>query len=308
MKAYSVKPRLNIPNILLLGEKGHGITTAMLYLESEYGVKGMSKSSPFLSEGLNADNTAINSGKVAALIYQEVPVYYGVKTLEEFDVIMREELADFVVYIDARERLTKSGKYQTDTSQKITKDASHVVVENNGTITDFHRKLDGIMAGMGVKKLIKMTRVECTDEKILLTSNSTSFVNETCEEVKELDVAQLKALRKTMLKAAKEKGVKVTRTLKDKEFNALMDEVVSPREIYLARFATLRNNWAIKMKTGIRMGCSDDMELELLGDLKNELHKMLYRSEPLSRALEVKFALMRANERLSNEGLVAISI
>ncbi|OUV22848.1 MAG: hypothetical protein CBC55_02090 [Gammaproteobacteria bacterium TMED95] len=308
MKAYSVKPRLNIPNILLLSEKGHGITTAMLYLDSEYGVKGMSKSSPSFSEGLNADNTAINSGRVAALIYQEVPVYYGVKTLEEFDVIMREELADFVVYIDAKERLTKSGKYQTDTSQKITKDASHVVVENNGTISDFHRKLDGIMAGMGVKKIIKMTRVECTDEKISLTSNSTSFVNETCQEVKELDVVKLKALRKTVLKAAKEKGVKVTRTLKDKEFNALMDEVVSPREIYLARFATLRNNWAIKMKTGIRMGCSDDMELELLGDLKNDLHKMLYRSEPLSRALEVKSALMRANERLSDEGLVAINI
>lgn len=308
MKAYSVKPRLNIPNILLLGQEGHGITTAMSYLESEYGVNGVSKSSASVTEELRTDSVAVNNGIVAALVYQKVPVYFGVNTTEEFDAIMREGIADFVVYIDSQKRLTEKGVYLTDTSQKITKDAAHVIVENNGTISDFLRKLDGLMAGMGIKKLIKMTRVECSEENITVSSNCTSFVNESCQIVKELDVEELKCLRKKIIKEAKERGVKVKRTLKDKEFHALMDESVSPRKLYLARFATLRNNWAIKIKTGIRMGCSNDMELELLGDLKADLHKMLHRSQPLSRALEVKTMLLAAHDALNREGLISISI
>ena len=50
------------------------------------------------------------------------------------------------------------------------------------------------------------------------------------------------------------------------------------------------------------------MELELLGDLKADLHKMLHRSQPLSRALEVKTMLLAAHDALNREGLISISI
>lgn len=339
MKAYNVKPRLNIGNILVIGEAQHGKDTLMDYLEEKYGVQGWSSSwfaanrfmvEEFAKEGKHYSDPADcyadrgahrdfwfdrieefntpDKAKMAKLILMERPVYNGMSSYKEFLAAQKEELFDIIIYVDAKARLEKEGTYKPDTTLKIPKSEAHIVIENNGTKEQFFSKIDGLMKAMGISELIKMEYIADSDDEIVVRSSCTSFVNVSCKEVRELPVDHIVMHRKALIKKAREAGVKVKRSLQDVDVERLVADAKGARELYLANFQTLRQNWQNKLKTGVRKGYSDDLEIEFLGDLKNRMDAMLRRSQPLSLLLDIHEGLIRVDEMLDSGDLTSVTI
>lgn len=69
--------------------------------------------------------------------------YIGMRDLEEFE--NSKTLFDLVIYVDASERVKP-----IDPTMKIPKSMADIVIENNGTIKEFHEKIDRIKEVLSV--------------------------------------------------------------------------------------------------------------------------------------------------------------
>lgn len=174
------------PKLLIIGEAQHGKDELMKYLSTHYDYHGWSSSyfaaCAFMVERMKA-RTGIVYGSVEAcyadrqspehrqIWFEEIeayntpdktrmatemlaerPIYNGMRSDKEFYANKAAGTFDFIVYLDATERLKAAGTYVPDKTLKIPRSEADVVMENNGTLAELFTKADRLMAVMGIPK------------------------------------------------------------------------------------------------------------------------------------------------------------
>lgn len=178
---------MQLPHLLIIGEAGHGKDELMGYLASQYGYEGWSSSffaaHAFMRERM-LERTGINYGTVLdcyndrrspehrQIWFEEIedynaddltrmatemlaqrPVYNGMRSDKEFYGCKAANLFDFVLYLDATERLKAEGKYVPDKTLKIPKSEADAVMYNNGSLDDLALKADHLMKLMRIPRI-----------------------------------------------------------------------------------------------------------------------------------------------------------
>lgn len=175
------------PKLLIIGEARHGKDELMQYLAKNYGYLGWSSSyfaaCHFMVERMRERTGIIYDSvedcyadrqspehrqiwfeeierfndpdrtKMANTMLSQRPVYNGMRSDKEFYANKAANTFDFIIYIDAKERLVREGKYKPDPTLKIPKSEAHAVLYNNGTLAEFHRKGDALMKIMGIPRI-----------------------------------------------------------------------------------------------------------------------------------------------------------
>ena len=175
------------PKLLIIGEARHGKDELMQYLAKNYGYLGWSSSyfaaCHFMVERMRERTGIIYDSvedcyadrqspehrqiwfeeierfndpdrtKMANTMLSQRPVYNGMRSDKEFYANQAAGTFDFVLYIDAKERLIREGTYVPDKTLKIPKSAADGVLDNNGTLAEFHRKGDALMRMMGIPRI-----------------------------------------------------------------------------------------------------------------------------------------------------------
>lgn len=153
-------------NIVIFGHKQHGKDTACEYLESKFGVRFISSSffacQKFLFEQMRdryetieecfadrvnhrkywyeaiRDYNTPNKTKLGSQLFAEYDIYCGIRDLEEFDALKAAGLVSLSIFIDASGRLEK----ESSESMKLDIEHADIVITNNGTLEQFHGKLN----------------------------------------------------------------------------------------------------------------------------------------------------------------------
>lgn len=153
--------------ILIIGHAGHGKDTAAEYLKEQFQLTYSSSSEManklFLFDMLKdiygykteqecfddrGNKRAIwydaickfntpNKTRLAECIIEKHDCYVGMRSIDEYNECYNQNMFDMVVFVDASERLPK----EDESSFTIPKSVADVVIENNGTIEEFKRKL-----------------------------------------------------------------------------------------------------------------------------------------------------------------------
>jgi hypothetical protein len=337
MKAYNVKSKLDIGNILIIGEASHGKDTVCDHLMEKFKVKSYGSSwyaaCHFMVEafkekkGIHYDSpkacyedrdnhrmfwfkeieafNAKTGCELAGHIFNEGSVYNGMRSYElEFKACKRAGIFDLIIYVDATERLIAEGKYKPDESMKIPKSEADIVIENNGTMAELFAKVDALMKAMKVGELVPLDRVNITDEVIEISGSSTSFANERKLNPDDYDMTKILARRKELTTMAKEKGIAVKRSRdeSDKRWESLrvaVDEAVSSHNV---KFESLKRGWECKLEAGLRCGYSDDLEMEYLNNIRNEMNALQYRNTPLGQVQALVSRLNDVEATLNSSG------
>ena len=77
--------------------------------------------------------------KLARSIFDEAPVYCGMRSIEEFTAGCNANLFDLIIWVDASERV---GVLESKGSMELNKYMADVIIDNNGTKESLYRKLD----------------------------------------------------------------------------------------------------------------------------------------------------------------------
>lgn len=159
-------------NIIVMGHRQHGKGTFCEYAEKAFGIESISSSmmaaNLFLFEQLkdkygyttveecfnDRDDKraewyeailAFNTPDLTALgtaIFNEYPIYDGIRAKPEFDELKAKGLVDLVIWIDASKRMP----LEPSTSITVTKDDADLIIDNNGTPEAFHKKIHNVIA------------------------------------------------------------------------------------------------------------------------------------------------------------------
>jgi hypothetical protein len=343
MKAYNVKSIPDIGRILVIGEASHGKDTICDYLEEAFKIKsygsswfaaenfmlaafkekkGSEYSSPkechedrnnhreFWYKEIEAFNSKTGC-ELAIHIFNRVPIYNGMRSYElEFKACVRNDIFDLIIYVDAKERLIAEGTYVPDVTMKIPKSEAHIIIENNGTKEALFKKIDGLMKAMKIGKAIPLDRVEINDKTINVSGSSTQFVSQTSLEPADYDVDALLKQRRSIVKRAREKGIKVSlKSGSDKDWKALALSAADAVSRYNMEYDALKRGWKNKIESGLRCGTSDDLEIEYLSEISNRMTAMFYRSEVLSKVAELRFRIEEMERRTDEDsGLASFSV
>lgn len=166
-----------LPKLMVVGYARHGKDTACEYLRDRYGFTFVSSSDFVLEtavrprlaqEGYTYSSTKecqaqretvpdwrriwfeairdYNTPDPARLgkeLYAQYDIYCGIRRIEEFNAL-KEGTFDFSIWIDASVRLPP----EADTSNTLSSTITDYVVNNNTSIVDLHRRLDGLMTGI----------------------------------------------------------------------------------------------------------------------------------------------------------------
>lgn len=88
--------------------------------------------------------------KLGSELFKDYDIYCGIRDLEEFEAIMDEGLCDLTIFIDASLRKGLEGSE----SMKLAKEHADIVIDNNGSLADLHRRLDRLFKSLGYVPLI----------------------------------------------------------------------------------------------------------------------------------------------------------
>ena len=77
-----------------------------------------------------------DQSRLAKELLKEYDIYCGMRSIEEFKG--SKKLFDLIIWVDATDRL---GKTESEDSNTITKSNADIVIENNGTLLEFERKV-----------------------------------------------------------------------------------------------------------------------------------------------------------------------
>jgi hypothetical protein len=159
-------------NLVIFGHKQHGKDTACEYLREKFGLSFISSSffacKSFLYRQLQNDfshgvlyntiqecfddrvnhrkywyeairdyNTP-NKTRLGAQLFNRHDIYCGIRDLEEFTALKAAGLVNLSIFIDASGRLEK----ESSESMKLDIEDADIVITNNGTLEQFHEKLD----------------------------------------------------------------------------------------------------------------------------------------------------------------------
>ena len=155
-------------NVIIFGHKQHGKDTACEYLQSQFGVRFISSSffacQKFLFEQMRGehgyetieqcfadrishrkywyeairDYNTPNKIKLGSQLFAEYDIYCGIRDLEEFEALKAAGLVKLSIFIDASGRLEK----ESSESMKLDIEHADVIITNNGTLEQFHTKLN----------------------------------------------------------------------------------------------------------------------------------------------------------------------
>ena len=161
-------------NLIIFGHKQHGKDTACEYLQSKFGMTFMSYSffacQAFLFEQIQLQNNnsyktleecfedRVNYRKywyeairdyntpdktrMGTQLLSQYDIYCGIRDLEEFSALKTAGLINLSIFIDASDRLEK----EDTESMKLDIEDADIVITNNGSLKQFHGKLDKLFA------------------------------------------------------------------------------------------------------------------------------------------------------------------
>lgn len=151
------------------------------------------------------------------------------------------------------------------------------------------------------RPLIENIEYIITNNKVKIQGTDTSWINITRSEW--IDKNSLLDTYRNIYRTAKEKGIKVSYKNRFKKFilenwqqygdefdycNKIFDSIIPVAEQVQSR--------------GIHYGYSDDEVLDILGNLKNELGEMFYRSTITSKIREIAFRLDELYSSIKGSG------
>lgn len=97
---------------------------------------------------LICDYNKNNQARLSKKLLSEFDIYCGMRSIEEYK--SSKKLFDLIIWVDASERL---GITECSDSNTINSNNADIIIENNGTLQEFERKV--------IKLLIKLTNKCC---------------------------------------------------------------------------------------------------------------------------------------------------
>lgn len=155
--------------------------------------------------------------------------------------------------------------------------------------------------------LAELTNITIDNNTIFVGNTHTVYFNEKKRE--RVDLNDLLAQYKDVVKTAKRKGVKVgyTRGFK-RRIEALKDSYPDIYEEYRQRFFELKMLVENKVRRGITLPTSDDVDLPIIYEKRNALQAMFYGNQPMSEASTLAYEIAKARQALNNDSLVSIRL
>lgn len=167
-----------LPRLMVIGYARHGKDTACEYLRDRYGFTFISSSTFVLKKAVRPrlaqegytyasieecqaqretvpdwrriwfeairDYNTPDLTRLGKELYEQYDIYCGIRRLEEFLALQAAKVFDVAIWIDASVRLPP----EADTSNTLSPNIVDYVVSNNTTLSDLHRRLDGLMQGI----------------------------------------------------------------------------------------------------------------------------------------------------------------
>lgn len=167
-----------LPRLMVIGYARHGKDTTCEYLRDRYGFTFVSSSNFVLEKAVRPrlaqegytytsieecqaqretvpdwrriwfeairDYNTPDPARLGKELYAQYDIYCGIRRLEEFLSLQAAKVFDVAIWIDASVRLPP----EADTSNTLSPNIVDYVVSNNTTLSDLHRRLDGIMQGL----------------------------------------------------------------------------------------------------------------------------------------------------------------
>lgn len=161
----------------IFGHAQHGKDTACEYLLKKYGIKYESSSlfaaKKFLFEQMKEehgyqtleqcyadrvnhrqywyenirDYNDPDRARLAREIFKEASIYCGIRDRDEFNAINQAGLVDLAIWVDASDRKP----LEPSSSLKLTRDDADIIIDNNGTLTQFYDRLSALFDSLGYK-------------------------------------------------------------------------------------------------------------------------------------------------------------
>lgn len=165
-------------NLVIFGHKQHGKDTACLYVQKHFGLSFISSSffacveflykemkevhgyksiqecyddrnnhRKYWYEAIRDYNTP-NKTRLGTALFEDHPIYCGIRDLEEFEALKAAGLIGLAIFIDA------SGRKEEESldSMKLNREHGDIVITNNGTEEELYIKLDKLFIQMGYTK------------------------------------------------------------------------------------------------------------------------------------------------------------
>lgn len=158
----------NKPTLLIIGDARHGKDTASEFLKDNFGMDFQSSSQAaadiFIYDALKdkygystpeecfedrvnhraewydliCEYNKVDKARLAKEIVGKTGCYVGMRDADEIEECLRIGLFDLIIWVDASERLPEEDK----SSFNIEKGIADIIVNNNGTLEAFHKKLE----------------------------------------------------------------------------------------------------------------------------------------------------------------------
>lgn len=157
-----------------------------------------------------------------------------------------------------------------------------------------------------MKEKIMLVEQIIENDRVKITSDCTMFAN--WSRLEELNINDILNKYKQVIKAAKQKNIKISYKHKTKQIltenkDLYTQEVKQRNQV----FDTLKNKWELKLQKGIYSGYIDDEEMKELSELDCQLQKYVYRSCVLSIIGELNYRLDQLlNRVLTNNDIEKI--
>jgi dephospho-CoA kinase len=163
---------ITMPKLLLIGNARHGKDTLAEMLSEKFGLKFTSSSQAasdiFIYEALKdkygyntpeecfedrvnhraewyeliCDYNSQDRARLAKGILEQSDCYVGMRDRDEIEECIKQKLFDLIIWVDASDRLPPEGK----DSFNIDKSCADIIIENNGTLEEFERKIERLGA------------------------------------------------------------------------------------------------------------------------------------------------------------------
>ena len=155
-----------------------------------------------------------------------------------------------------------------------------------------------------MKEQITLEDAIATQDRVHITSSATIFCNEARTE--EISIKKLEKLYSQVIKQAKEIGATISYKNKTKAtLKALASDYASDLKAYNELFDKLVSLCKAKLEKGIFVGCSDDVELKEIFNVRNKLMEYHYRSAPMSKIEETQYRLNELKTNLTPDSAIS---
>lgn len=141
-----------------------------------------------------------------------------------------------------------------------------------------------------MKEIIKLDFSVANDKEIHITGSSTSFCSHIFKE--EIDIPLLLEKRKALIKKAKKNGLKISYKNKTKtKLQNLSEEYQSDYIDYLFLYNSLSKKWNEKLKKGIFVGYSNDIEIDYLFSLSRKIDYIFLKKQAFKIVNDISYKI-----------------